>query len=289
MFLREEARKNQQKTIILMLFFAIPIIGIGYLYDGFNGMIITGIITAIYFMVIFIFGSLSIATMFNAEELSQEEYPEVYQLVEEICITADIPMPKILIKRTPVPNAFASGISEKKSVVGVTTGLIELLDRGELEAVLAHEISHIKNKDILVTFTAIALSAAFVLVVRRYLLSGRVQYKNITKKNGHKLLILSLVIAIFAPLISLVVRMAISRQREYLADTQAVLYTSYKEGMVGALTKLKNYSTSLNKDEIIEEFGGKEMVEFYFMNPISNLFSTHPSLDKRIAKITESY
>ena len=223
--------------------------------------------------------------MNGAKPVSREIAPGFYAAVETISITAGLPMPKLYIIDDESPNAFAAGTNPEKSIICATTGLLNIMNKNELEAVVAHEMSHIKNYDIRVSMAAVALTSVIELIselVLRFFI-----WSDDDNDNRNPLIVvLGLLFVMISPLLALVTRLAISRQREFLADATAVLLTRYPEGMISALQKLKNNGKPLRKQN-------STTANLFIVNPMKrsffqNLFSTHPSIDDRISRLKDN-
>jgi heat shock protein HtpX len=228
-----------------------------------------------------------VLAMTGAKEIKKEDNPELYRIVENLSITAGIPTPKIYILNEAQPNAFATGRDEKHSAIAVTQGLLEKLERTELEGVIAHEISHIKNRDILLASAIVVLVGVISLLANWFL---RMSYWRPRKKEERGNLIfflLGILGAILAPLVANLIRLAISRKREFLADASGVLLTRYPEGLISALEKISKDQNSLKKIDpstahlfIVSPFKGKEIESW-----LVKIFSTHPPIEERIREL----
>ncbi|MDR1970032.1 MAG: M48 family metallopeptidase, partial [Candidatus Nomurabacteria bacterium] len=212
----------------------------------------------------------------------KQDAPELYRIIENLSITEGLPMPKVYIINDPAPNAFATGRNPKTASVGVTTGLLEIMDKREVTAVMAHEMGHVKNYDILVSMVAFGLVAAIGiladLLARMFLFSGN--------RNNKQpiLMVFGLVGLILAPIAAMLVQLAVSRQREYLADASGVLTTRDTEALASALEKLKTHGQPMIKQN-------QTTASMFFFNPLkkaSGLFQTHPPLDERIKRLREN-
>ncbi len=234
--------------------------------------------------------------MSRAVPADENEFRRYHNLVEGLCIGAGMPKPRLYIMHDDAPNAFATGRDPKHSAVAVTTGLLDKMNRVELEAVLAHELSHIKNYDILVMTLAVTMVGMIALMSDLFLrwafwggLGGDRDDDN-HNPFGAVLAILGVVLVIFAPFIARLMQLAISRQREYLADASGVLITRYPPGMISALEKLK-------ADTTVVHTSSKATAHLWIEGPLEqdeakkrkfdNLFATHPPLDDRIARLRE--
>ncbi|QTI96134.1 MAG: M48 family metallopeptidase [Candidatus Nanogingivalaceae bacterium] len=271
-----------------MVFIAI-ISGIGlyfsYIYKNDYIFIILLVFSILYALVQYNISKSIVLYMNGAKPVSREIAPGFYAAVETISITAGLPMPKLYIIDDESPNAFAAGTNPEKSIICATTGLLNIMNKSELEAVVAHEMSHIKNYDIRVSMAAVALTSVIELIselVLRFFI-----WSDDDNDNRNPLIVvLGLLFVMISPLLALVTRLAISRQREFLADATAVLLTRYPEGMISALQKLKNNGKPLRKQN-------STTANLFIVNPMKrsffqNLFSTHPSIDDRISRLKDN-
>jgi len=226
---------------------------------------------------------------------SKDQYPELWNSMENLCITAGLPMPALYVIDDPAPNAFATGRNKDHAVIAVTTGLLPLLTKSELEGVLAHELSHIGNRDMLVS-TVVVVFAGFISLIADLALRASFFGGGSDEKKNPIFLILGIVAIILAPIAATIIRLAISRQREFLADATAVLITRYPEGLAVALEKISNFHqpmkiqhaaiahlfisdpTGINDESELREH---EKVSF-----IAKLFMTHPPVVERISRLT---
>lgn len=235
----------------------------------------------------YFFSDKVILSMSNARPVQKEEEPYLYHTVEGVAIAASIPTPKAYIIETDVPNAFATGRNPEHSVVAVTRGLLKIMNREELEGVIAHELSHIKNYDILYSGIAVVLAGTLVyladMVRRMAFYSGN--NKNNDKKNP-VLMIIGLITIIFAPLLAKLLQLAMSRSREYMADATAARILGYPLGLASALQKLADQQNPAQATE--EGFANEATAGLFIVNPlaknfnVSTAFSTHPPLQERI-------
>ena len=223
--------------------------------------------------------ALSIA---RAKPVERREIPELYNVVENLSITAGLPMPRLYLINEPQINAFATGRNPKNSAVAVTTGALSKLNRTELEGVLAHELSHIGNRDILVSTIAVVLSGVIAMVADIFLRT--VFWSRDERKGGAFVLIMAVIAAILAPFAAMLLRLAVSRKREFLADASGVLLTRYPEGLASALEKIRQDSNLMRSASdatahlyISNPFKGKERANWFV-----RLFMTHPPLEERI-------
>lgn len=227
----------------------------------------------------------------RARPVTKEEYPYLYNVVEGLTIAAGLPMPRCYVIDDTAPNAFASGRNPKNSVIVVTEGLLKKLDRAELEGVVAHEMSHIKNYDVLVQTLAVVMVGVAVLLsdwILRSFFWGGGRRRSREKGGGNAAVILiavGLVLAVLSPMIAQLIRLAVSRKREFLADASGALLTRYPPGLASALRKL-------DADREPLEAANKATAHLYIVNPlkdikgkVNSLFSTHPPIAERIAAL----
>ncbi len=222
----------------------------------------------------------------KAKPADEVQYRELHRMVENLAITAGLPKPRVYVIEDAAPNAFATGRNAKKGVVAVTTGLLERLDRSELEGVIAHELAHIGNRDILVMTVAVVL-AGFVSVLADMFLRFAM-FGDGRENRNPMLLILAVVGIILAPIAAQLIQLAISRKREFLADASGALLTRYPDGLASALKKISSYSHPMESAShatahmfISNPFGAGERSQF-----IAKLFATHPPVEERIAALT---
>ncbi|MDR4988925.1 MAG: M48 family metalloprotease [Bacteroidales bacterium] len=292
----EVIRKNQRKSLLLIMLMGVVLILLGYAIGmaidpegGFVGIILAMIIYFVMMIVAFSQGKSIMLRMSNAREVKKEEYPQLYNIVEEMRLAAGMPaMPKVYVIDDPSPNAFAAGMNPDKSVVAVTTGLLNIMNRDELQGVVAHEISHIINRDIrymtLATVMVGTVAILSQLFVRSMMFGGmRGQRSSAGNKKGHPIMmIVALLFAILAPIAIQLLYFSVSRKREYLADASAARLTRYPEGLASALEKISGSTHDMRTAD-------KSMAPMYIANPLKpkgqrlrNLSSTHPPLNERI-------
>jgi heat shock protein HtpX len=293
--LYKEQSNNLTRTWFLMIgFFAlVALIGLGVSYYYGDASIFYCAMAFALFMNVgsYWFSDKLVLSMTGAKPATREEYFDLYTVTENLAITAGLPMPKLYVIQDPAPNAFATGRDEKHAVVAATTGLLSMTDRTELEGVIAHELSHIKNKDMLVMTVAVVL-AGFVAIVadmflRASLFGGGNREDN--GKAGALFAILAVVAVILAPIAAQLIQLAISRRREYLADASGALLTRYPEGLASALQKIGSYGAPMKSAShatahlfIGNPFGAKAG---NFMN---KLFATHPPVADRVQRLLGS-
>lgn len=242
------------------------------------------LIAAIIYATVQYFFATSIAVaMTGAREIEKKDCPRLYNIVENLSITTGLPMPKVYIVDDVAPNAFATGRDPKNAIVAATTGLMDIMDDKELTAVMAHEMSHVKNYDIrvsMIVFGLVCVIGVLADLASRMLWYGDRRRNEERSPVGAVLMVLT---AILAPLFAALAQMAVSREREYLADASSVNITRYPEGMISALKKLEAHSQPMHNQNSATE-------AMYINNPlrkgiIGNLFSTHPPIEKRIERL----
>ncbi len=295
MTLYSQADSNIRKTWFLITGFLIFIILVGWIFSrAFDSPAI--LVIAVIFSVLTSFSSYwysdkIVLAMTHAKPIEKKDNPELYRLVENLCIIAGLPLPKIFILNEKQPNAFATGRNEEHAVVAVTSGLLERLERRELEGVIAHELSHIKNKDALLQ-TAIVILAGIIAMLSNFFLrisfwSGGRRSNNSRNSSTALFMVLGLIAAIFAPIAASLVRLAISRKREFLADASGALLTRFPEGLARALEKISADSTPMRVASnstahlfISSPFKGKQSI-----NWLTKLFLTHPPVEERVKSL----
>ena len=293
-----QADSNTRKTWFLITGFLVFVIVLGWLF----GYLLES--NAILYFAVFLsiamsFGSYwwsdkLVLSMTRAKPIEKKDNPELYRIVENLCITAGLPVPKIYIINEAQLNAFATGRDKKHAVVAVTRGLLEKLDKMELEGVIAHELSHIGNKDMLLG-TMIVVMAGIVALLSDFFLrisfwGGGRRGSRDNDRAGALLLILGIVAAVLAPLAATLIRLAVSRKREFLADADGVLLTRYPEGLASALEKIDTDVTPMRVANnamahlyIDSPFNEKQSTSSWFVK----LFSTHPPIEERIKALRD--
>jgi heat shock protein HtpX len=286
---------NKRRSFFLIFIFVLLVLILGYFIGQFSDAGYTGLVFALVVSVIMALTSwysgdkIALWTA-GASPLQKEVNPYVFRLVENLCITAGMPVPKIYIINDPTPNAFATGRDPKHASIALTTGLIEKLENEELEGVIAHELSHIKNYDIRLMMIVIVLVGTVTLIgqwfFRFRLFGGRRDRDSGGGQLAVILLIIGLVFLILSPIFAKLLQFAISRKREYLADASGALLTRYPEGLARALQKISQYKQPLRHANqatahlyISSPFGEKATKGF------NRLFSTHPPIEERIAAL----
>lgn len=281
---------NKRNTVIIMAGFVALIsliaAAFAYYYGDWGVLVGTLIIATLYALLQYFIADKLTVAMAGAHAIEKKDNPRLYNIVENLAITAGLPTPKIYIIDDPAPNAFATGRDPKHSLVAATTGLLDIMDDKELTAVMGHELSHIKNYDIRVSLITFGLVCAVGFIAD---LGIRMLYFGGRRDNEERSpvgLIIMLITSILAPLVASLAQLAISREREYLADMSSAKLTRYPEGMIAALKKLDTHGRPMRRQNTATE-------PLYINNPLkkgtlSNLFSTHPSIEKRIAHLEKS-
>lgn len=297
MTLYTQIASNKRKSFFLtvaVICFVLGVVGLYsyYAYQDFS-LVVLAAVLAIPSSVIGYYTGDKIALAVNrAESVSKEQAPELHRIIENLAITAGLPTPRIYIINSPALNAFATGRDPKHASIAVTTGLIETLERAELEGVLAHELSHVQNYDIRFSML-VAIFVGFLvilsdIVTRSMFFGGSHRNRDNRENNsqaGAIIAVVSILLLIISPIIAKIIQLAVSRQREYLADSSGALLTRYPEGLASALEKIAHgepLETASNATAhlfIANPFSGKKMM---------NLFSTHPPIEERIKRLRQA-
>lgn len=281
--------KNKRNTVLIMAVFVALIGAIGWVVSYYYGepsiaLVVIGI-AALYALIQYFAASKLAMTMTGAKEIEKKDNPRFYRVVENLAITTGLPTPKVYLIDDPAPNAFATGRNPKHAIVGATTGLLDIMDDRELEAVMAHEIGHVQNYDIRVSMITFGLMSAIGLLAD--IVIRMMFYGNNRNNNTHPaVFVVGLVVVILAPIVAAIVQVAVSRQREYLADATSVMTTRDTEGMTNALKKLQQYGRPMTHES-------SAAANLFLNNPLkpgffSKLFSTHPPLEDRIARLQKN-
>lgn len=292
-----EVTKNKTYSVLLIMIFLLVIIGLGFVFAQAYGapeiLVIAVLFSSISAFISYFFSDRITLAMSGAKPVDQNSNPELYRLVENLSIAAGLPLPKIYVIEDSAMNAFATGRNPKNAVVAVTTGLLQRLNRTELEGVIAHELSHIGNYDIRFMTLVVVLVGIITLLadwMLRFSLFGGRKNDNNNSNNGI-FLIIGVALAILSPIIAMLIKLAVSRKREFLADASGALLTRYPEGLASALEKI-------SADHEPLETANKATAHLYIANPLkdhkkdstgwfSNLFNTHPPAAERIRRLRE--
>lgn len=284
--------QNKRNTVIIMTIFILIIGGLGWIASSiYRDPMITYFVIgfAVTYALIQFFVASHLAMAVNGgQEVTKQQAPELFDIVENLAITAGLPTPRVFIIQDSAPNAFATGRNPQTSMIAVTTGLMDIMNKRELTAVLSHEMSHVQNYDILVNMIVFGLVSAIGMVcdilLRMAFWGNRGNSRN---NNNAPLMILGLVALILSPIIASAVQMAVSRQREYLADANGTLLDRDPDAMISALEKLRDGAEKPMARQ------NSSTAHMFFANPLkpgffSKLFSTHPPLDDRIARLKKN-
>lgn len=292
----DQIASNKRRTWLLLIAFfgLLALVGaaIGYLWlrSAVGGVLLALIIGAIYAGVMIFQSTEVVMAMNGAREVSEQEAPELYHIVQDMAMVAQIPMPRVYIVEDPSPNAFATGSKPENAAVAATTGILQIMNREELEGVIGHEVSHIRNYDIRISTIAVALTSAVTMLSsmagRMMWFGGGGRRRNDRDNDnglGIVLMIVSLLALLLAPLAATLVQLAISRQREYLADASSVELTRNPKGMISALLKLDN-------SQPMEHHVDDASAALYINDPkkkggLQKLFYTHPPISDRVERL----
>ena len=277
---------NQIRTTVLMALLTVMILLIGQWLGGRQGMLIALLVAAGMNFFSYWFSDKIVLRMYNAREVGPHDGPELYGMVQDLCRRANLPMPKVYVIPQEAPNAFATGRNPEHAAVAVTEGLLKRMSREEAMGVLAHELAHVKNRDILIGSIAATMAGAIMMLANMARWSAifgggrRDQEEGGGGGGGLGLILMSII----APLAAMLIQMAISRSREYMADATGAGFAGTPEGLARALEKLGAYSKQLPMD------ASPATAHMFIVNPLSgrslmSLFSTHPPLEERIARL----
>jgi heat shock protein HtpX len=280
---------NKRNSILLVLGFLAIVAGLDYVFarafgqPSFFGPIL--VVAVIYAFITYFFSAQIALGMAGAQPIEKKDAPELYRIVENLAITAGLPMPKVYIVSDPSPNAFATGRDPQHAIVAVTTGIMERLSKTELEGVIGHELSHVGNYDIRFMAVVVALVSVVAVISDLFL---RLSWWNSRdeESNGNQIFfVLGIVGALLAPLVAAIIQFAVSRQREYLADASGALLTRYPEGLASALEKIDESAKPL-------QHSNSATAPLYIANPLkgrnlARLFDTHPPIAERVRRLRE--
>ena len=275
---------NRIRTTILLAVMTALIIWIGQYFGGRQGMIIALMIAAGMNFFSYWFSDKIVLKMYRAREVSPEQAPEVYEMVKTLAGNAGLPMPKVFVIPKEAPNAFATGRNPEHAVVAVTQGLLSIMDHDEVRGVLAHELAHVKNRDILIGSIAATMAGAIMVLANmaRFSALFGIGGRGDGERGGGAIGLIAM--SIIAPMAAMIIQMAISRSREYLADATGARFAGSPEGLARALEKLGQYSKRIPMN------ANPSTAHMFIVNPLSgksmmSLFSTHPPLEERIARL----
>jgi heat shock protein HtpX len=295
----DEIAANKRNSWMLVAAVTAVLVVLGYVVgeywgNGYVGIALASVIALVSSLSAYYSGDRAILTMSRARRIEKKDYPQLFNVMEELSISAGLPMPAVYVIEDTAPNAFATGRDPQHASVAITTGLMQKLNREELQGVMAHEMSHVGNRDILFA-TMVGVLVGSVALVSDFFLRGTFWGRGSRRKSGGSsrvggsggaiLLLIALAFAILAPIVTKLLQLAVSREREYLADASAVQLTRYPEGLASALEKIAN-------DKEVLEVANRATQHLYIVNPIkpfekraSSLFSTHPPVEYRIARL----
>ena len=293
MHIYKEQSKNVWKTWLLMTTFLVVVVAIGYVfamaYDNTTILIVAIVFSLFMNFFSYWYSDKIVLSMYRAQPITRDDNLMLWNTVENLAITAGLPMPHVYIIPDAAPNAFATGRNKEHAAVAVTSGLLQILNKTELEGVIAHELSHIGNRDILLSTVVIVL-VGFISILSQMFLRGIMLgggRRSNDREGGNAIfVIIGIVLAILSPIAVTLIQLAISRKREYLADADGALLTRYPEGLASALQKISGYGAPM-------QHASQATAHLFIANPFgntgkkfSNLFSTHPPVEERI-KILE--
>ncbi|MDE1865444.1 MAG: M48 family metallopeptidase [Candidatus Micrarchaeota archaeon] len=294
----DEIGRNRLKSIALLAAFFLlftAIIFIFTLFLGLNifGLVIAAVLVALYAMFAYFMGGQMVLKISGAQKADPKKYHYLYDIVEGMALASQVKTPDIYIINDPNPNAFATGRDRKHASIAVTTGLLSMMDKRELQGVIAHEMSHVADNDIKFMLIAVVFAGVIGLIAAMFrglfwfggLGSGR-------GRGGGIVILIALAIGLLAPLFALLLRLAISRRREYMADANGGRITRDPQSLAGALQKIKDYMSSPKAQPVAR--ANETTASLYFSSPlrassIVNLFSTHPPIDERIKRLKQMY
>jgi len=286
----EEIAANKRRSLVLVFFFVLFLLLLGWVFGqaygaGHVGLAIALIVAVIITLVTFFKGDKMVLGISRAKPVDRKDNPYLANVVEGLAIAAGIPPPRTYIIEDSAPNAFATGRNPESSSIVVTSGLLDKLNRLELEGVIAHEMSHVKNYDIRYAMLVAIMVGTVALISDWMLRSFFYRGRRRGRSGGGVMVLIALVLAILAPIVAQLMRLALSRQREYLADADGALLTRYPEGLASALEKISADTEPL-------EAANKATAHLYIVNPLlehrgklNNLFSTHPPAEERIRRL----
>ncbi len=282
-----EQSKNVRKTWLLMTIFFVIVIGLGWFFSLYYGdpniLYIFVVFSIVMNVVSYWFSDKIVLKLAGAQMARREEFFDLYASVENLSIAGGLPMPKVYVVQDLAPNAFATGRDKNHAVVCATTGLLAILNKSELEGVIAHELSHIGNKDMLLS-TVVVVLVGFVSILsdvfmRSVFLGG---HRDSDNKARGLLMLVGIILSILAPIAALLIQLAISRKREFLADASGALLTRYPEGLASALRKISQYQKPMARQS-------SAIAHLYIADPkavfgkkVTGLFLTHPPVEERV-------
>ena len=278
---------NEFKTVLFLTLLTLLLIFVGSLIGGRNGMIIAFGLAVLMNFFSYWFSDKIVLAMYRAKEASPQDYPKIHRIVQNLATKADIPKPKIFIIPIETPNAFATGRSPAHASIAVTEGIMRILSDDELEGVISHELSHVHNRDTLIMTVVATVAGAIYMIsdmARWAAIFGGVGGRDSDREGGNPITLL--IIAILAPIVAMLIQLAISRSREYMADESGAKLCGRPLSLANALRKLYNYSRQVPMQ------ANPTTAHLFIVNPLTgggftNLFSTHPPIERRIARLEE--
>jgi heat shock protein HtpX len=291
----DQISQNKRNSWLLVIVITVFLVLLGYLIGeywgrgyGYGGIVFALVIALISGLTSYYGGAGMILALSRAKRIEKKDNPQLFNVIEELTIAAGVPMPAVYIIEDSAPNAFATGRDPEHASLAITKGLLEKLSRDELQGVMAHELSHVQNRDILFSMMVGIMVGSIVLVSDFFVRSviwGRGGRRKGGDKSSGPLILIGLVLAIIAPLFAKMLQLAVSRQREYLADASGAQLTRYPEGLASALEKISG-------DKEVLEVANRATQHMYIVNPIKpfekrakSLFSTHPPIEERVARL----
>ena len=290
---------NIRKTWFLITIFLVLISTVGWVFSQIYGnpgiLVFAVLFSAIMSLISYWYSDKIVIATTGAKLIPENVYPELHNVVENLAITAGLPKPRLYLVDSPQPNAFATGRDPEHAIVAVTSGILRMMDRSELEGVLAHEMSHIGNRDMLVSTVVVVLVGVIQLLSDMFLRSMRWGRLSNDRDNGGGqiqaiFLLIGIALAILSPFVAILIQLAVSRKREYLADASGVLLTRYPDGLASALGKLAHDHTPMRQANhatahlwLDDPYQGKKKTVNWF----ANLFMTHPPIEDRIQRLKE--
>ncbi|MDP2676199.1 MAG: M48 family metallopeptidase [bacterium] len=283
---------NIRKTWLLFTVFFVVVIGIGWMFSYIYGnqliLVVAVLLSICMSFFSYWYSDKIVLRLTRAKKVEKKDNPELYNIVENLAITAGLPMPRVYLVNESVPNAFATGRDPEHAVVAVTEGLLRILDRSELEGVLAHELSHVGNRDMLVSTIVVVLVGFLALLSDMFLRSlfwGSFGGGRDRRGGGGVIVLIGVILAILSPIVASLIQLAISRKREYLADASGALLTRYPEALASALEKIGKHSAPMKS-------ANNATAHLWLSDPhgkrpgaISRMFMTHPPIEDRVARL----
>jgi len=279
---------NQIRTTLLLAVMTVLIMVVGHLIGGQQGMFIALIIAAGMNFFSYWFSDKIVLRMYRAQEVTPQQSPDLYEMVATLARNGGLPVPRVFVIPQDTPNAFATGRNPEHAVVAVTQGLLQLMDREQIKGVLAHEMAHVKNRDILIGSIAATMAGAIMMLASMARWSAIFGGGHRDDSEGGGLGGIGLIVmSIIAPLAAMIVQMAVSRSREYLADSTGAQLAGNSRGLADALEKLGAYSQRLPMQ------ANPSTAHMFIVNPLAggslmSLFSTHPPIEKRVARLRDT-